>query len=364
MIKLVPRGEVSKFWVYGSPLLAILLTLVTGGLLFYAMGLDPIETLRKFLIDPIATPFGLAELGVKATPLVLIAIGLSIGFKAGVWNIGAEGQLLLGAIVGGAVALAFYEVPGYHILPLVLIAGFIGGALWGAIPAFLRTQLNTNEILTSLMLVYIATLLLSYMVHGPLRNPDGFNFPESRLFHEWARLPILVEFTRFHAGTLIALLAVFIGWLFMSKHIIGLQIRVAGQAPKAARFAGYSQKKLIWLAFLVSGGLAGLAGIIEITGTMGQLRPSISPGYGFTAIIVAFVGRLHPVGILFAGVILALTFLGGEAVQMTAGLPQAITGVFQGMLLFYLLAADVFIHYRVQIGSRSATPLKKGTSHG
>lgn len=350
MIRLEPRAEASKLWMYGTPFLAIFLTVATGGILFAALGLDPMQTLRQFLIDPISSSYGLSELGVKATPLILCALGLSLGFKAGIWNIGAEGQLTIGAVAASGVALAFYGEPGPHVLPLMMVAGVAAGAAWGGIPALLRTQFKTNEILTSLMLVYIGILVLSYVVHGPFRDPDGFNFPESRLFEDAARLPTLLTGTRLHIGLLFALVAAGVTWVFMSKHIIGLQILVSGQAPRAARFAGYSQKKLIWLAFLVSGGLAGLAGAGEVSGTIGQLVPVISPGYGFTAIIVAFVGRLHPVGIIGAGFLLALTYLGGESVQMFAGLPQAITGVFQGMLLFYLLATDVLIQYRLKIG--------------
>ncbi len=350
--KLVKRQTPSKAMIYLSPLLAIFLTLISSVILFLIMDVSPLAALHAFFIEPISTIYGLTELAVKATPLILIGVALSLGFRAGVWNIGAEGQLLLGGIFGGATALFFYEKTGFYIIPLILIAGVIGGMLWASIVAFLRTKFNANEILTSLMLSYVASLLLNLLVHGPLKDPDGYNFPESRLFDDSALLPILVDGTRLHIGFIIALLAVGIGWILLSRTLLGYQIKVTGDAPAAGEHAGFSHSKIIWTTLLISGGVAGLAGAIEVSGPIGQLLPTISPGYGFTAIIVAYVGRLHPVGVLFAALLLALTYLGGETAQINLKLPIAVTGVFQGLLLFYLLASDVLIHYRVQFGKQ------------
>jgi simple sugar transport system permease protein len=233
----------------------------------------------------------------------------------------------------------------------MLVCGALGGMAWAAIPAWLKTRFNTNEILTSLMLTYVGLLVLSYLVHGPWKDPEGQNFPESRLFHDSALLPILIDETRLNVGFLLALLVVVAGWVLISRHIIGFQIKVIGMAPMAASFAGFKEKRLIWLTLLISGGCAGLAGVIELSGAIGQIVPTISPGYGFTAIIVAFLGRLHPVGVMFAGLLMALTYLGGDSAQITMNLPNAVTGVFQGMLLFYLLASDVLIKYRLRIGA-------------
>jgi simple sugar transport system permease protein len=347
LFKLSKRPEPSRQMVLVSPLLALALTLVFGVFLFLIMGVSPSEALYAFFVEPLTTTYGWAELAVKATPLVLIAVTLSIGFRAGVWNIGAEGQLTLGGICGGAVALWFYEVDSIWVIPLMVIAGILGGMLWGAIPAFLRTRFNANEILTSLMLTYVAGFLLSLLVHGAMRDPDGYNFPESRLFSDSAILPIILEGTRLHLGWIFALAAVVAAWLMISRTLIGFEVKVLGQAPAAGRYAGFSQKNIIWFSLLLSGGAAGLAGMIEVSGPIGQVLPSISPGYGFTAIIVAFVGRLHPFGVLLAGLLLALSYLGGESAQISLNLPLAVTGVFQGMLLFFLLGCDVLIHYRV-----------------
>jgi simple sugar transport system permease protein len=359
MLKIEPRKEPSRLMLYATPFLAVVLTVLAGFLLFSLLGRDPVEATYLIFISPLTSVYTMTELLVKATPLILIATGLAFGFRAGVWNIGAEGQFTIGALTGGAMALALYEVEGLWVLPLVCAAGALGGMAWAAIPAFLRTRFNTNEILVSLMLVYVATLLLGVLVHGPLRDPDGFNFPESRLFHDAASLPKLIEGTRAHVGFIVALLAVAAAWLLLRSHIIGFQIKVVGQTRRAARFAGFSEPRIVWFCFMVSGGLAGLAGVFEATGPVGQLVPALPVGYGFTAIIVAFLGRLHPVGILLGGLLLALTYIGGEAAQITMSLPSATTRVFQGMLLFFLLASDVLVNYRIRwiVSERRRVPV-------
>jgi len=346
MLRLELRKETSKAMLYTTPIIAVLLTIVASMVMFALLGKDPVRAISIIFMQPFSSTFAMSELVVKATPLILIAIGLSMGFRAGVWNIGAEGQFTIGALAGGSVALLFYNVDSIFILPLMCVAGVLGGMAWGAIPAFLRTRFNANEILVSLMMSYVAVLLLGALVHGPLRDPDGFNFPESRIFHDAASLPILVEGTRLHMGFLVSLLAVVTAWVLLSRHIIGFQIKVLGLSPRAARFGGFIESKLIWACLMVSGGLAGLAGLFEAAGPIGQLVPSLPVGYGFTAIIVAFLGRLNPVGILISGFVMALTYIGGEAAQIQMNLPSAVTGVFQGMLLFFLLGIDVLAKHR------------------
>ena len=351
LIRLEQRPEPSAGMVYVSPVIAVVLTILTSMVMFALLGVDPVKAIVTFFIEPISSLDGVAELCVKATPLILIGVGLSLGFKANVWNIGAEGQLVIGALAGGGLGLAFFDQSSVFLVPAMLVCGVLGGMAWAAIPAWLKTRFNTNEILTSLMLTYVGLLVLSYLVHGPWKDPEGQNFPESRLFHDSALLPILIDETRLNVGFLLALLVVVAGWVLISRHIIGFQIKVIGMAPMAASFAGFKEKRLIWLTLLISGGCAGLAGVIELSGAIGQIVPTISPGYGFTAIIVAFLGRLHPVGVMFAGLLMALTYLGGDSAQITMNLPNAVTGVFQGMLLFYLLASDVLIKYRLRIGA-------------
>ena len=353
MIALQKRAHPSKLMGYLAPLIALLITLLAGMLLFLLLSVPVGEAFYAFFIEPVSSVYGLAELGVKAAPLIIIAVALSIGFRAQVWNIGAEGQLIVGAIAGSAIALAFYDLDAWFVLPMMIVASMLGGVLWACVPALLKTRFNVNEILTSLMLSYVAVLLLSWLVAGPMRDPDGFNFPESRLFHDAALLPKILDGTRLHIGALVALALVLLGWLLLSRTLLGFALRVNGAAPRASAYAGFNQTRLIWFSLLLGGACAGMAGLFEVAGPIGQLLPTISPGYGFTAIIVAFLGRLHPVGVLFAGLIMALSYLGGESAQITLNLPLAVTGVFQGLLLFFLLATDVLINYSIVWKKRS-----------
>ena len=349
MIKLYSRTETSYAALFLSPILAFILTIISLYFLFLFININPSTALNSLFIEPLSQKYTLSELFLKTTPLLIIATGLSLGFKAGIWNIGAEGQYAMGAVAGGAVALIFYDISGYWVLPLMCLAGIVGGCLYASIAAFLKTYLNVNEILVTLMLSYVAILFLSAMVHGPLKDPDGFNFPESRLLHDSAILPIIWSETRLHIGFIIAIGLALLSWLFLKNHITGFQIETTGASSQAAKFAGFNNKKTIWGCFIVSGGLAGLAGIFETAGPMGQLVPHIPAGYGFTAIIVAFLGRLHPIGIIFSSLLVALTYIGGEQAQIALNLPLAITQVFQGMLLFYFLACEVFIKYKIVI---------------
>jgi simple sugar transport system permease protein len=348
MIGLEARPEPSRLAGWLSPLAAAAATLLIGFVVFSLLCKNPLDAFHAFFVKPIDSAYGMAELLLKASPLMLIATGLAIGYRANVWNIGAEGQLLVGAIAGGGLALAFHESSSPLLLPAMLVAGALGGMAWAAIPALLRTRFNANEILVSLMLVYVAGHLLSWLVHGPWRDPEGFNFPQSKLFHDAALLPTLILGTRVNVGLLVALAAVAAGYVFIRKSLLGFQMRVAGLAPAAANYAGISSQRTIWIGMLVGGACAGIAGVQEAAGPVGQLLPTLSPGYGFAAIIVAFVGRLHPIGIVFASLLLSLLYLGGESAQLNLGLPSAVTGLFQGTLLFCLLAADVFIHYRLR----------------
>ena len=337
-----------------SPLLAGVAMLATGLLIFACLGQAPLHALEVFFIEPLNSLYGWGELLLKATPLALCALGLALGFSANVWNIGAEGQLTLGAICGGGVALFWSDTLGRMALPVILIAGTMGGAAWAAIPAFLRSRFNTSEILVSLMLVYIARLLLAYLLHGAWRDPQGFNFPQSKAFDERLILQPLFDGQRATIAVPVMLGLGACSWLFSRKLFAGYRLLVSGQAPAAAAYAGFSERSNVWLALLIGGGAAGLAGVCEVMGPIGRLQADISPGYGFAAIIVAFVGRLHPAGIVLAALLMSLLYLGGEAVQLGLQLPAAVTGVFQGLLLFYLLAADLLVGFRVRRVARSA----------
>jgi general nucleoside transport system permease protein len=334
---------------WASPLVALGFTVVVGMVLFAALDKDPVRGLQVFFIEPLKNGYAWSELGVKAVPLILIALGLALCFRANVWNIGAEGQFILGAIAGGGVAMQAGADASRLIVLVILVAGALGGMAWAGLTALLRDRFHANEILVSLMLVYVADMLLSYLVYGPWRDPAGYNFPQTVSFAAPTQIPRLVNGLRVNAGVWVVAGAVGLMWVYLARIYSGFQLQVGGLAPAAARYAGFSPRSALWTALLVSGGTAGLAGALEAVGPLGQLTPHVPAGYGFAAIIVAFVGRLHPLGIVAAGLLMSQFYIGGELAQSRLGLPKSITGVFQGLLLFSLLACDTLIHYRLRL---------------
>lgn len=359
MLKLVPRAEPSLIMQLFVPVLVTVLTLLAGFLVFVLIGVDVKQAFEAYFVTPLSSVYGLSEVLLKSLPLCLIALGLSIAYRAQVLNIGAEGQLMLGGIAATWVMVRYSaHIDGVALLMLMLLAGVIGGMFWAGIAAWMRTKFNANEILTTLMLVYVAQSVLQFLLVGAsdapalLQDPQGAGFPQSQMFPSNATLPLLNQFegvqgTRLHVGILILLIILPLVWLFLSRTFLGYQMKVAGLAPKAAHYAGFKTQRLVWLAMLISGGLAGLAGALEMMGPLGQLQDSWRPGYGFTAIIVAFLGRLHPVGVLLGSLLMALLTLGGEALQLSMSLPQSVSSLFQGLLLLFLLSADVLVSYKV-----------------
>lgn len=353
MLRFEARPTASATMRYLSPVIAVVATVLMGFVIFAALGKDPLEGFTVFFVKPLQDLYGLSEVLLKATPLMLCALGLAIGFRANVWNIGAEGQFIAGAAAASAAALYFEQVQGPSLLVMMFVAGAAGGAFWAAIPAYLRTRYNANEILVSLMLVYIAELTVSWLVFGPLKDPEGMNFPQTQMFADHALLPIIMSGSRLTLALPIALVLLALGFIFMRYAYAGFKMRVAGESQFAARYAGYSANRTIWLGMLVGGATAGIAGMCEVAGPMGQLTDKVGSGYGFAAIIVAYVGRLNPIGILFASLVMALFYIGGEQAQQYLSLPSSISKVFQGMLLFFLLGTDVFINFRLRF-SRTA----------
>lgn len=344
--RLEKRREPSRLMLYATPVAAVLLTMIAGAIVFSLIGYNGVGAVIEIFTTPLTNPLKWLDLGVKAAPLVIIGVGLSIAYRANVWNIGAEGQYVAGALGGTAVALLTMGMEGPWILPAMVLAGILGGMIWASIPALLKTELDVNEILTSLMLNYAIIQLLNYLLRGPWRDPMGFSFPQTPMFTISQSLPSL--YRHMHWGIVVAVVVALVAWFVMSRSVFGFQVRVVGTAPNAARYGGFSAKRTVWLALLVSGGLAGLAGILEAAGPFRQLVPGFPTGYGFTAIIVAFLGRLNPLGVIFAGIVLAISYVGGEVAQTTIGLPSAATGIFQAMMLFFLLAGDIFVRYRLK----------------
>jgi general nucleoside transport system permease protein len=352
MLKLEARPQPSSLWSYGSPVLALLITVAIGTLMFTALGKDPVKGLEMFFWLPIKNGYAIGELLVKATPLLIIALGLAVCFRSNIWNIGAEGQYIMGAIFAAGVALLADKSTGAWIVAPIIAAGILGGMLWAALTAVLRDRFNANEILVSLMLVYVAVQVLSYMVGGPWMDPQGFNFPQSKTFEAATRIPRLFDGSRVSIGVLFALAGVAGLWVFLFRTRAGFSLQVGGLAPAAARYAGFSSRRALWTALLISGGAAGLAGALEVAGPIGQLTPYVPAGYGFAAIIVAYVGRLHPVGMVFSAILMSMFYIGGEMAQSRLGLTKSLTGVFQGLLLFSLLACDTLVNYRLTFKGR------------
>ena len=355
MLKLETRPQPSKLMSLASPLLALAITVAIGVILFMLLGKDPVKGLQVFFVEPLRSLYALSELSVKATPLILIALGLAVCYRSNVWNIGAEGQYVVGALAAGWVAMQASADSSRWIVLVILAAGVLGGMLWAGIVALLRDRFNASEILVSLMLVYVADLVLSYLVYGPWKDPKGYNFPQTITFLAPTKIPRLIDGLRANIGVIIALATVALSWIFLFRTYRGFQLQVGGLAPAAARYAGFSSRAALWTALLMSGGLAGLAGGLEAAGPLGQLTPYVPAGYGFAAIIVAYVGRLHPVGIIFSALLMSMFYIGGELAQSRMGLPKSLTGVFQGLLLFALLACDTLIHYRIRFAQAPKT---------
>ena len=357
MLRLEPRAQPSAVWRYASPVLALGITVLIGVLLFVALGKDPVKGLGVFFWEPIKSVYALSELLVKATPLLLIALGLAVCFRSNVWNIGAEGQFVMGAVFAAGIALMAQvgDSPAYWVL--VLLGGMVGGMLWAGVTALLRDKFNANEILVSLMLVYVAVMVLNFLVYGPWKDPLGYNFPQTKTFEAVTQIPKLVTGTRVNIGVLMALFGVAALWVFLFRTHAGFAQQVGGLAPHAARYAGFSSRRALWLALLTSGATAGLAGALEVAGPLRQLTPYVPAGYGFAAIIVAFVGRLHPVGMVLSALLMSMFYIGGELAQSRLGLPRSLTGVFQGLLLFTLLACDTLMQYRIRWVAQSKEAL-------
>ncbi|MDW6004500.1 ABC transporter permease [Vibrio mangrovi] len=348
MLKVQPRIESSRMMAWFSPVIAISLTLFISSLMLLWLHVSPVKAFEVFLLQPFSDSYNLGELMVKATPLLLCAIGLALCYRANIWNIGAEGQLLIGAVASSAVAVHVSEDAGTGMLLVTLLAGITAGMCWSAIPTFLNRVFHTNIILTTIMLNYIGLYTLLWAVHGPLSDPDGFGFPESVMFPDGVMLPLLSDSGRASVSVVAAIVIAIISAVLLFRTLPGFKIRVFGEDTSAAQYAGFNQNKIVWGVMLFAGALAGFAGAAEVTGPIGQLIPSVSPGYGYAAIIVAYLGRLNPVGIIVSSFFMGALYMGSDLAQIELGLPTAVTGLFQGTLLFSLLACDFLIYYQIK----------------
>ena len=345
---LVRRERASLAATLLAPPIALAVATILNLGLYVLLGRDPVAVVHAMLLEPFLSWTSFSEVLLKAAPLLLIAQGLAIGFRAKVFNIGAEGQFILGAIFASAIPVWFPQATGQWIWPLMLLLGALGGGLWASLTAFWRVRLNANEILVSLMLSLVAAQLLNYLLLGPWKDPNGFNFPQSVMFQYDAMVPILISGTRVNVSLLLTLALSAAAWVFMQKSFTGYKLQVGGLVPRAAGYAGFNEGWAIWLSLLIGGFAAGLAGAAEVAGPLGQLQRSISTGYGYAAIIVAYLGGLHPLGIVFSALLMAVLYIGGDNAMVSANLPIAAVRVFQGSLLLAYLIAVAFVRHRLE----------------
>lgn len=348
-LRLIRRDAASRLAMFGAPVLALGLTCVTSLVLFAALGIPAGTALHALLLKPFLSWYSFSEVLLKMAPLLLIAQGLAIGFRANVFNIGAEGQFVVGAICASAFPVYSPDGDLPLMLPAMILAGGAGGMAYAGIAAGLRTRFGASEILVTLMLSLIAIQILNYLLLGPWKDPRGFNFPQTVMFPSNALLPLLFENVRTNVSLLFAFAASLVAYLLMERHFRGYQLRTAGLAPRAALYAGFSTPRMIWLSLALGGLAAGIAGASEVAGPLGQLQRSVATGYGYAAIIVAYVGGLRPLGIIASSFLISVLYIGGDSATVSAGLPVAAVEVFQGMLLCFYLLTFTLIRFRVQL---------------
>lgn len=346
--ELVRRPQRHMAWLLLAPFVATALAVLASSLIFAALGKPVGTALHALLVEPFLSWGSFSEILLRTGPLLLIAQGLAIGFRANVFNIGAEGQFVLGAIFASSLPVMDPMIAGWWVWPAMMLAGALGGAAWAAIAAFWRVRLNASEILVTLMLSFVAVQVLNYLLLGPWKDPAGFNFPQSVMFPPDAMLPTLLAGTRVNVSLLFGVAATFAFWLFMQRMFGGYRLVVGGLAPQAARYAGFAQSRAVWLSLLIGGACAGLAGAAEVAGPLGQLQRSIASGYGYGAIIVAYVGGLHPFGIAVAAFLLSAVAIGGDNALVAANLPNASVTVFEGLLLAFYLATAALAGWQVR----------------
>ena len=358
-LKLEKRLQPSRAIALLVPIGSLVLALGFGAILLRLAGADPLLTYRAMLEGALGTPaqwqqgdfYALSETLVKATPLMLCGLAVSIAFRMLFWNIGAEGQLVMGGFAAGAVALWLPDLapwlPHWIFLPLMGLAGILGGAVWGLVPGLLKAYLKVNEIITTLMLNYIAILWVQHLYYGPWKDPKGFGFPGTAQFAAFTWLPRLTG--RVHVGIILAVGAAILIWLLLGRTKAGYEIRLIGENPTAARYAGISIARTTVLVMVLSGGLAGLAGMAEVAAISHRLQQGLAVGYGFTAIIVAWLGRLNPWGVILVAFMLAALLVGGDQIQITMALPASVALVLQGAILFCMLGGNILASYRLRL---------------
>ena len=325
---------------------AILLSLICAGLVMLIFGLEPIKIYTEIINGSLGSEMRIKQTIIKAIPLVITSLGILVAFKMKFWNIGAEGQIIMGAMAAAYVALNYGETPKPVLLLLMVIASMLAGGIWAFIPAFFKAKMGTNETIFTLMMNYIAIKFVTYLQYGPWKDPGAQGFPKIAQFGENAVLPTVFGV---HAGWIIALILVALMYIFINHTKKGYEITVVGESLETARYAGMNIKSIIITAMLISGGLCGLTGMIQASAIERTLTSGISAGYGFTAIITAWLARLNAIAVLVVCILFAMLIQGGAYLQIAMNVPESVASLVQGSVLFFVLGSDFFIQYKVSL---------------
>ena len=339
------REDVPTWLVYGTPVFTVLAALAVSSVALVALDVSPVAAYSVMFVETLTSEFGLTETTVKAIPLVLTGLAVYLPLRAGLWNIGAEGQLILGGLAGTWIGLNV-SAPGYALLVAMFLGAGVAGAFWATVPAWLRAKYDINEIITTLLLTFVALNLKNYLIRGPMQGGAG-TFPQTEQFSGAATIPSL--FGNVHAGLLVALLMVAVAYVLVTQTRLGFEVTFVGSNPEAATQAGISRYKVYILVFVIGGLFAGFAGIGEIAGVQGRFRADFEPGYGFTAIVIALLGRNGALKVLLAGFFFALLIVGGSSMEVALGVPAALTEVIQALVILFLITAEFFKRYSVSL---------------
>jgi len=330
------------------PIAAIIVTLILSAIPILIAGGHLWKSYYYLFYGALGTRFNLLETFVKSSPLLLTGLAVAFAFRAKFWNIGAEGQLLAGALTATALGVSLGGVPQPLVLPIIIIAGFVAGGIWASIPALLKTKLKVDDVVSTLLLNYVMIHIMGALLFGPLQQP-GSSWPRSSAIIKAACYPILLARSRFHMGILLSLFAVFVIWFINKKTTFGYRSKAVGVNVRAAHFGGINTTSVILWTALISGGLAGLAGVGELCAIQYRLIMDISPGYGYSGIVIAMLGNLHPVGVLFSSLFFSVIIVGAQTMSRMTGVPTYIAEVIQGMALMVMLIFLLFTEYKIRV---------------
>jgi len=334
------------------PIVAVLVSFLVGGVLIALVGVNPLDAYQAFLYGAFGSKVNLGNTLSVATPLILCGLAIALAARGSVFNIGAEGQLYIGAIFATWIGLRFAGLPAFVLIPLIMAAGFVGGGIWGFFPGILKAKYGINEIVLTVMLTEIAIQLVSWVTRGPMLDPNSFGIPQTAALSKSGQLPLIWAGTRLHIGLLIALAAAVVVYILLWKTTFGFRVRAVGLNARAAAYAGMPVAATTALAMTISGGLAGIAGAIEVAGVHWRLMDGISPGYGFTAIVVSLLGKRHPVGVVISGILFAALQGGADAMQRKVAVPVHLAQVIQALTILLVIVGEYVVSHGALSGGK------------